>query len=140
VFGQNIPGEEVAFTAGPGGEPLSIDGHTVCIAVCADISHAEHAAEAAGQGAGIYAASCFITPAGYTTDVGLLMRYAREHRMAVLLANYGAPTGGWPAAGRSAIWSREGALMACGPAEGEAIVVAHLGSGRRSEQPEQEPR
>jgi predicted amidohydrolase len=46
--------------------------------------------------------------------------------MAVLLANYGAPTGGWLAAGRSAIWSRESEVIACGPAEGEAVVVARL--------------
>lgn len=126
-------GEEVAFTAGAGGDPLTIDGHTVCIAICADIAHAAHAQAAAEQGATIYAASCFITPGGYATDAGLLAGYAREHRMAVLLANYGAPTGGWLAAGRSAIWSPEGALLATGPEAGEAVVVAQLPSGHRAD-------
>jgi predicted amidohydrolase len=123
-------GEEVAFTAGAGGDPLTIDGQTVCIAICADITHAAHAQAAAAQGATIYAASCFITPGGYATDAGLLAGYAREHRMAVLMANYGAPSGGWLAAGRSAIWSPDGALLAAGPEAGEAVVVTQLPSGR----------
>jgi predicted amidohydrolase len=125
-------GEEVAFTAGSGGDALQVAGQVVCIAICADITHAEHAQTAATQGADIYATSCFITPGGYATDAGLLVGYVREHRMAVLLANYGAPTGGWMAAGRSAIWSRKGALLACGPAEGEAVIVAHLAEARSS--------
>ncbi|MEI7768514.1 MAG: carbon-nitrogen hydrolase family protein [Chloroflexales bacterium] len=119
-------GEEVTFTAGSGGDALRVAGQVVCVAICADITHAEHAQTAVTQGAGIYAASCFITPGGYATDAGLLVGYARKHRMAVLMANYGVPTGGWMAAGRSAIWSRKGDLLACGPAEGEAVIVAHL--------------
>ncbi|MBN2291929.1 MAG: hypothetical protein JXM70_05855 [Pirellulales bacterium] len=94
------------------------------MAICADINHAEHAAEAVGRGATIYETSCFITPDGYKGDTELLKGYAREHRMAVLMANYGAGTGGWLSAGRSAIWSNTGTFLACGPAEGEAIVIA----------------
>ncbi len=117
-------GEEVAFTPGDGGDPLRIGDDLVCVAICADINHAEHASEAAGRGAAIYAASCLITPDGYETDAGLLEAYARKHRMVVLMANYGAATGEWASAGRSAIWSHTGTLLACGPPEGEAIVVA----------------
>ena len=66
----------------------------------------------------------FITPDGYDTDAALLEGYAREHRMAVLMANYGAATSEWRSAGRSAIWSHTGRLLTRGPAEGEAVVVA----------------
>lgn len=116
-------GEEVVFAPGEGGDSLRIDDDLACVAICADINHAGHAVEAAGRGATIYAASCFITPDSYGIDAGLLEGYAREHRMVVLMANYGAGTGGWLSAGRSAIWSNTGTLLACGPAEGEAIIV-----------------
>jgi predicted amidohydrolase len=124
-------GEERAFTPGQSGPPLPVAGQVVCVAICADITHPEHARDAADQGATIYAASCFLTPAGYAADTTLLERYACEHGMAVLMANYGAPSGEWPSAGRSAIWSRDGALLACGPADGEAVVVAQLPAARR---------
>lgn len=119
-------GEEVAFTPGNGGEALWLAGQTVCLAICAEITHPQHAQAAADSGAAIYAASCFITPAGYAHDAALLAGYARTHHMVVLMANYGAATGGWPAAGRSAIWAADGTLLACGPAEGEALVVATI--------------
>jgi predicted amidohydrolase len=123
-------GEEVTFAPGEGGAALRLGDHTISIAICADMTHPEHARAAADRGAGIYAASCFITPGGYDTDAGLLEGYARKHRMVVLLANYGAGTSEWRSAGRSAIWSNDGTLLACGPTEGEAIVHATIdGSG-----------
>ena len=117
-------GEEVAFVPGNGGDALLLAGQTIGLAICAEITHYQHAQAAADGGATIYAASCFITPTGYAHDAALLAGYARTHHMVVLLANYGAATGGWPAAGRSAIWAADGTLLACGPAEGEALVVA----------------
>jgi len=119
-------GEEISFVPGAGGEALRLGGHIIRVAICADITHPEHACAAAESGAGIYMASCFITPGGYSTDAGLLQGYARKHRMVVLLANYGAATSEWPSAGRSAIWSNDGTLLACGPTEGEAIVHASI--------------
>lgn len=117
-------GEEKTFAPGVGGHPLDIHDHVVGIAICAEISHPEHAAEAAQRGANIYAASCFITPNGYAYDTSLLADYAREHRMMVLMANFGNGNGTWMSAGRSAIWSDTGALLIEGPPEGEAILIA----------------
>jgi predicted amidohydrolase len=117
-------GEQQAFAAGRGGEPLSVRDHVVGLAICAEITHPEHATEAAQRGADIYAASCFITPNGYTHDTDLLAGYAREHRMMVLMANFGTGNGTLSSAGRSAIWSHTGALLIQGPPEGEAVLVA----------------
>jgi len=117
-------GEEKTFAPGVGGEPLSIHDHVVGMAICAEITHPEHAADAAQLGANIYAASCFITPNGYAYDTNLLAGYAREHRMMVLMANFGNGNGTLPSAGRSAIWSHTGALLIEGPPEGEAILLA----------------
>jgi predicted amidohydrolase len=117
-------GEEKTFAPGCGGEPLSIHDHVVGMAICAEITHPEHALEAARRNADIYAASCFITPNGYAYDSQLLAGYAREHRMMVLLANFGNGNGTLMSAGRSAIWSATGALLIQGPPEGEAILLA----------------
>src|SRR5688500_189246 len=44
-------GEDQAFAPGCGGDPLSIQDHLVGIAICAEITHPEHANEAARRGA-----------------------------------------------------------------------------------------
>jgi predicted amidohydrolase len=119
-------GEEVAFVPGLGGQPLSIDGETVCLAICADTTHPEHAREAALRGARIYAASSFITPGGYAHDAALLAGYAKEHEMSVLMANYGSRTSEWDAAGRSALWAPGGKLLAQAAPRGEDVVIAEV--------------
>lgn len=130
-------GEEKTFVPGLGGDPLSIHDHTVGLAICAEITHPEHATEAARRGADIYAASCFITPNGYTYDTSLLAGYAREHRMMVLMANFGNGNHTWASAGRSAIWSHTGALLIQGPPEGEAVLVAKTHSAPLNEKDEE---
>jgi predicted amidohydrolase len=117
-------GEEKTFAPGFGGDPLSIRDHVVGVAICAEITHPEHAAEIAQRGAHIYAASCFITPNGYAYDTNLLAGYARDHRMMVLMANFGNGNETWMSAGRSAIWSPRGELLIAGPPAGEAILIA----------------
>ena len=118
------PGEEVAFAPGTGGSPLTIGGDTIALAVCADFSHASHAAAAAQQGADLYAAGVLITENGYAPDTALLQGYAVRHSMAVLMANHGGATGGWESAGRSAIWASDGSLIAAAPGVGNLLVVA----------------
>jgi predicted amidohydrolase len=117
-------GEEVAFAPGTGGSTLTIGTDTVALAVCADFSHASHAAAAAGQGADIYAAGVLITDGGYVPDTTLLQGYASEHSMVVLMANHAGVTGGWASAGRSAIWAADGLPIATAPGTGNLMVIA----------------
>lgn len=44
--------------------------------------------------------------------------------MAVVLANYGGPSGGLPSAGRSAIWSETGNRLAVLETVGAGVAVA----------------
>ncbi|MBH8610565.1 MULTISPECIES: carbon-nitrogen hydrolase family protein [Pseudomonas] len=118
------PGEEVAFAPGYGGKTLLVGADTVALAVCADFTHASHAAVAAQQGADVYAAGVLITEKGYGPDTALLKGYAQTHSMVVLMANHGGATGGWESAGRSAIWSAGGSLIAAAPGAGDLMVVA----------------
>ncbi|MHC8386832.1 carbon-nitrogen hydrolase family protein [Pseudomonas sp. MDT2-39-1] len=118
------PGEEVAFAPGTGGSTLKIGTETIALAVCADFSHASHAAAAAEQRADLYAAGVLITEDGYAPDTALLQGYACTHSMAVLMANHGGVTGGWESAGRSAIWAADGSLISAAPGTGKLLVVA----------------
>lgn len=123
------PGEELAFTAGQGGAALEWGGDRIALAVCADFSHASHPRQAAQAGANVYAAGVLISDGGYATDSALLKGYAAEHRMLVLMANHGGPSGGWACAGRSAIWSAAGDLLAAAPGVGEALVIGRRDGG-----------
>ena len=117
-------GEARAFVSGIGRDPLPIGDQFIGLAICADATHPEHARDAVRRRATIYAACSLITAGGYAADTALLQRYALDYRMLVLMANYGAPVGEWAPAGKSAIWSEHGELLACAPAVGEALVVA----------------
>lgn len=122
-------GEAEVFTSGAGGELVDLDGTKIALAVCADISQAGHAEQAARDGASVYAASVLITDAAYKAETGLLRHYAANHRMPVLMANHGAATGGWKPAGRSAIWDDVGNLIVAAPGASECIVMAERKNG-----------
>ncbi len=116
-------GEERYFSAGTGGPLLDAGGMPLALAICADFVHPAHAARAASAGARIYAASALIGESGYPVDSVLLQGYAQRHRMAVLLANHGGPTGGWTPVGRSAFWDAQGRSVAALPGPGDGLLV-----------------
>jgi predicted amidohydrolase len=117
-------GEEQYFSAGHGGDLLEISGIPLALSICADFSQATHAARASRAGAQLYAASVLVGDAGYGADSATLKSYAKEHRMAVLMANHGGPTGGWCAAGRSAFWDENGELVAATAGVGDQLLIA----------------
>ena len=122
-------GEERFYAPGVGGSTLRIGSETVALAVCADFSHASHAAAAAGAGADLYAAGVLIGEKGYGVDSALMQGYAQNHSMAVLMANHAGLTGGWQSAGRSAVWSERGTLVVAAQGPGEVLVIARRDAG-----------
>ena len=116
-------GEDAFFSAGSGGELLSVSGLSVALSVCADFSHPQHAAQAAQRGAQVYATGVLIGEGGYPADSALLQGYAQRHAMAVLMANHGGTTGGWAAAGRSAFWDEQGRCVVAASATGNRLLV-----------------
>ena len=125
------PGEERFFSEGKGeSRILSVDGTRVGTAICADTNHASHARIAAQRGARLYTAGVLISESGYAADVRNLRRIAKTHRMAVLMANHGSPSGGYQSAGRSAIWNEQGGCIAEAPCAGTALVIAVKERGR----------
>jgi predicted amidohydrolase len=117
------PGEDQYFAVGGGGDLIHIAHTPIALAVCADFSHPQHPAQAAQQGAQLYAASVLIGETGYAHDSSLLQAYSQRHAMAVLMANHGGPTGGWAAAGRSAFWDEQGHCVASTHGTGNRLLV-----------------
>ncbi len=103
---------------------LPLAGISTGLAICADATHPEHVDAAARAGAALYASGAVISENGYAPEAAQLQGYAREHAMAVLLANHGGPSGGYMSAGRSAFWAPGGDEMAAAPGPGQCLVVA----------------
>jgi predicted amidohydrolase len=117
-------GEEAVFTAGDGGVAMQLGAEQLALAVCADFTQAVHPQAAAQSGATVYAASVLISVGGYPVDSAILSGYAREHRMAVLMANHGGPSGGWACAGRSALWAEDGQRVGEAAEAGDCLLLA----------------
>lgn len=102
-------------------------GEPTGMAVCADITHPEHARAAHGAGATLYAAGALISHQGYGPESALLQGYARDHAMAVLLANYSGTSGGYVSAGRSAVWEPGGRCVVAAEGDAPSLVWASRG-------------
>ena len=123
-------GEERYASAGRLGAHVSpLRGHRYALAICADMTHRAHAAVAAEAGASLYLAGVLVSKGGYAHDTALLERYAADFGIGVLMANHAAPSGGYDAAGGSAVWSAGGALLARAGGPGDCLVIATENGG-----------
>lgn len=121
--------EAGVFTSGPGGHSIPVADASVALAICADATHPQHAANAAARGANVYAVGAMITEDAYARKAALLKTYAVEHKMAVLLANYSGVTGGCASAGTSSVWSEDGQLVAASAGIEEVLVIGRKEDG-----------
>ncbi|MDP2771594.1 MAG: carbon-nitrogen hydrolase family protein [Giesbergeria sp.] len=103
-------------------------GEPVALAICADMAEPAHADAAARGGASLYLAGVLISEAGYARDAALAQQHAARHGMGVLLANHGAPSGGYASAGRSAFWAPGGVLTGQTPSTGAWLLIAERDS------------
>jgi predicted amidohydrolase len=123
------PGEDKFFSPGNTNHTFDLEQEKLSIAICADISNPLHADEASQAGSTIYAAGALISTAGYETDAAILRGYAKKYSMLVLMANHGGASGGYNSAGRSALWSPTGNLLAEFAGTREGLVVAAKENG-----------
>jgi predicted amidohydrolase len=118
------PGEEKFFVPHDW-NPLLVHGdEVISLAICADISNPLHAKTAFENNSTVYLASVLITPNGYSNDIAMLRKYAREYHMTVMMANYCGFTGGYEAAGRSIVIGSQGRTVAAMDRCKEGILVA----------------
>ncbi|MEW6320469.1 MAG: carbon-nitrogen hydrolase family protein [Acidobacteriota bacterium] len=133
VDGTVPPGEATVFAPGRLDPLLRISGHPMAIGICADTGRPAHPQAAADRGATTYLASVFVIPSEFDREAANMAVYAARHRMAVVFANYGGPSGGLASAGRSAIWSETGERLVELDRSGAGIAVAvHTGAGWRA--------
>jgi predicted amidohydrolase len=118
------PAEETVFQPGDRNPLVRFGGNVAAVAVCADVGRASHPREAAARGARTYLASMFVIPSEHEAESAKLRSHAVRHSLTVAQANFGCATGGLASAGRSAIWSETGALLAQLDASGAGVAVA----------------
>lgn len=118
------PPESTVFGTADRDPLIELGGHKAAMAICADIGSPSHPKRAADRGAAVYLASMFVIPADFEGDASRLEGFAVQHSMAVALANFGGPTGGLVAAGRSSIWSEAGELLVRLDPAGTGVAVA----------------
>jgi predicted amidohydrolase len=122
--GNPPPAEVTVFQPGDHNPLVRFGDNTAAVAICADVGTPSHPQQAANRGARTYLASMFVIRSDFEGDSAKLCLYAAQHSMAVALANFGCPTGGLTAAGRSSIWSQDGDLLSQLSSRGAGIAVA----------------
>ena len=83
-----------------------------------------NAADVSQQNATVYAAGLAFTPRGIAEAEAAMSGYARRYRFLAVMANYASATGGFPMAGKSAVWDESGTIVAQAAATGECLVLA----------------
>ncbi|MEO1712884.1 MAG: carbon-nitrogen hydrolase family protein [Bacteroidota bacterium] len=82
-------GEELYYASSFSYNPLiALGKERMKLAICADIDHAEHPAQAKAQGASIYLSSIFFSKNGIEGGCQQLKSYARQYALPVLMSNY----------------------------------------------------
>jgi hypothetical protein len=72
----------------------------------------------------VYAAGILTSEKGYAAEAPLWASYARDHRMVVLIANHGGPSGGYVSAGKSGVWNTSGGCIAMANGIEDWLVVS----------------
>jgi predicted amidohydrolase len=111
----------------PGGKPavLEVDGWRLGLAICKDTGIPQHASDTAALGIDIYVAGVLESAEDAAVPEERACRVAADHQVWVAVASFAGSTGGGydQAAGRSAIWTSDGVVLAqTGP---EIGAIAH---------------
>lgn len=126
----HLHGEEVVrFTPGAKHSVLELDGVRIGLAICADASVPQHAADTAALGIDVYLASALYgdNPAALARRDSQLRDAAAAHGVWAVLATSAGPSGEYPAtSGGSGFWAPGGVLVAQAGPEAGAVATATL--------------
>jgi predicted amidohydrolase len=124
-------GEAEAGRFGPGDKPavLEVDGWRLGLAVCKDVSVPQHQADTAALGIDAYVAGTVMSAGERAVQDERASRIAAGLGLWVAIASFAGATGGGytECAGRSGVWSPDGALAVQAGPEPGAVVSARLG-------------
>jgi predicted amidohydrolase len=121
--------EAVRFAAGGAPVVLHIDGWRLGLAICKDTGVPQHAADTAALGIDAYVAATLKAADEAELQDERARRVAADHRVWVAVASFAGSTGGGftRAAGRSAIWTPDGVVVAQAGPETGGVVRTVLG-------------
>jgi predicted amidohydrolase len=107
---------------------LEVDGWRLGLAICKDTGIPQHASDTAALGIDAYVAGILESAEEAVLQDERARRVATGHRVWVVVASFPGATGGGfaQAAGRSAIWTSDGVVIARAGPEPGAIVRATL--------------
>jgi predicted amidohydrolase len=124
-------GEAEAGRFAPGDKPavLEVDGWRLGLAICKDVSVPQHQVDTTALGVDAYVAGTVMSADERDLQDGRASGIAARYGMWVAIASFAGATGGGytECAGRSGLWSADGALAAQAGAEPGAMVSALLG-------------
>lgn len=103
--------------------PGLIGDDDCALAICYELSVPVHVARAAAQGAQAYLASVVKPRAGFERAVQRMSEIARDHAMLVFMANSVGVSDGFPCAGGSAVWNRDGSIISQLDDRREGVIV-----------------
>jgi predicted amidohydrolase len=120
--------ESDRFTPGSKPAVLDVDGWRLGLAICRDTGIPQHAADTAALGIDAYVASVLESADEAALQDERARRVAADHQVWVLVASFAGSTGGGyaKAAGRSAIWTADGVVVARAGPETGAVAPATL--------------
>lgn len=115
----------------PGDNPavLDVDGWRLGLAICKDTGISQHASDTAALGIDAYVAGILESAEDAAVLDQRARRVATGHQVWVAMASFAGSTGGGfsQAAGRSAIWTSDGVVIAQAGPEPGAVARATLG-------------
>jgi predicted amidohydrolase len=115
------------FSPGRAGLAVTLDGWRLGIAICADVSHPEHARAAALDGCHAYLVSAMFDPddGGMERRATLLPALSAANGIYAVAANHCGPSGPYRGGGRSAVWGPDGRVLAeAGPGGPDLAVTS----------------
>ena len=127
---QHLHSDELPyFVQGAGQLLVSIGPVVIAPAICYESLLPEHAAQAFGAGAHVYMASVAKPRRGVDKAFTHYPEIARRYAAPVLMVNSIGPCDNFVGAGRTAAWTKDGALAGELDATCEGLVVFDLSSG-----------
>jgi len=117
------------FSSGLRQDHLEIDGNSIALGICYEISVVQHRESALRNGAAVYIASVAKTVKGMKAAFETLSDMARSKAVTIMISNAVGFCDNFMAAGRSALWSKDGKLIRELGGENEAILLFDTKSG-----------
>lgn len=115
--------EKPYFSPGKDDLLISIENQNVAPAICYESLLPQHSEKASKAGAQMYMASVAKPIGGVEKAFGHFPKVAKEHNMAVFMANCAGYCDNFESVGSSSVWNRKGELLAQLDDSSEGIIV-----------------